>query len=191
MNGVLKKLLLSSLGLLVAALYAPGAKADNLDFSCGSGTCSGNVSTFLVGGVANYSATGANAIGVTANFEGDTFNFTFNTATGVVSLVEVGDASETGSFSGTITGFSASTGGGLTDVNVSAIWNSFPSDISASSGVTPFTFIASLSSTGQPISVDVPVTTSVAVPEPSALALLGAALLSLGLLLKFKAPVTA
>jgi len=175
------RLLLFGLGLLVALSFAPAAKADALDFSCGSGTCTG----IVVQSGSNFSS---NGIGLTANFEGDQFSLVFDTSNaGLPSSIQLmeGGAAD---FVGTITGFSSSTdsGTGLTQVNLSAVWFPLPSDVNGSAGVTPFSSVISLSisnNTLQALSVDVPIVT----PEPATPMLLSAGLLGLGFLLKRKA----
>jgi PEP-CTERM motif len=173
------KLLLIGLGFLVCTLFAQGAKADTLDFACGGGTaCTGTVTSN--GG--SFSTTG---IGLTANFESDPFSLVFDTATGSIQLVE----DSTDKLIGTIDSFSSSTGGGFTNVSLAANWTSLPGDVNGTSGVTPFTFVMSLSGTGQAVSVDVPVATST--PEPSSLLLLGMGLVGLVLYPKRKAATLA
>jgi hypothetical protein len=177
-DAVSKRLLLIGLGLLVATLFAPGAKADSLDFACGAGSCTGTV----VASGGNFSSTG---IGLASNFETDPFNLMFDTSTSSIQLVELTDPADV--FTGTITGFSSSSGSGFTNVDLSAYWTSLPADVNGIVGVTPFTFILSMANAGQAFSVDVPIST----PEPSALVLLGVGVVSLGLLLKFKDTVLA
>ena len=185
------KSLLVGLGLLVATLFAQGAKADSLDFSCGgAGGCTGTV----VASGGNYSSAGISNVtggftgGGTFEAPGDTFTLTFDTATGAITIAEVGDPND--KFVGTITGWSASPFGAYTQILASANWSTIPSDVNGNQGVTPTSFILDLTSGGQAVSVDVPITTS-SVPEPSALLLLAAGLVSLGLLLKVKGPVLA
>jgi hypothetical protein len=175
-NTVSKRPLLIGLGLLVAALFAQGAKADTIDFSCGSGSCTGTV----VANGGNFSTAG---IGLASSFESDPFSLVFNTATGVIQLVENG----TDAFSGTITGFSSLSGAGFSEVALAANWTTIPTDVGGSTGLTPFSFVISLSSTGQAYSVDIPIST----PEPSTLMLLGAGLVGLVLFVKFKGAVPA
>jgi hypothetical protein len=171
-----KRPLLVGLGLLVAALFAQGAKADTLDFSCGSGSCSGTV----VANGGNFSTAG---ILLASSFESDPFNLVFDTATSSIQLVE--DATD--AFSGTITGFSSSSSAGLTSVVLNTIWTTIPTDVSANTAVTPFGFVISSSDTGQAVSADIPIVT----PEPSILVLLAAGMVCLGLLLKSKKAVLA
>ena len=171
-----KRPLLVGLGLLVAALFAQGAKADTLDFSCGSGSCTGTV----VASGGNFSTAG---ILLTSSFESDPFTLVFDTATSSIQLVE----DVTDAFTGTITSFSSSSSAGLTSVVLNTIWTTIPSDVSASTAVTPFGFVISSSDTGQAVSVDIPIAT----PEPSILVLLAAGMVCLGLLLKSKKAVLA
>lgn len=172
-SGLCKRLFLIGVGLMVAMFFGQTAKADSLDFSCGAGSCAGTV----VASGGNFSSSG---IGLAANFESDLFNLVFNTSTGTITLTEATDPTDV--FTGTITSFSSSSGSGFTNVDLSANWTSLPSDVNGNFGVTPFTFILSVSNTGQAFSVDVPVST----PEPSALVLLGAGLASFAFLLKLK-----
>ena len=164
--------------LAVFALASSPAKADNIDFSCGSGTCSGTV--MASGG--NFSTTG---IGVTSGTtilgEGaDTFSLVFDTSTGSIQILENGVVD----FAGTITNFTSSSSGGLTNLQLNVNWTTIPGDVNGNTGTTPIccNSVISIQTNGGTLSawsVDVPITTTF-VPEPSSLLLLGAGLLLLG-----------
>jgi hypothetical protein len=170
-----KRTLVFSVVLLVAvfALASSPAKADNIDFSCGSLTCTGTV----VGSGANFSSTGIGGLtpGATIASEGaDTFTLIFNTSTGLIQIRENGVTD----FAGTITNFTSLSSGNLTQLNLSVNWTTIPGDVSGNAGTTPFSSVISITTNGSTYnawSVDVPITT--AVPEPSSFLLLGAGLL--------------
>ena len=180
-------MLLIGMCLLVALLFTQPATADTLDFSCGSGTCTGVV----VQNGSNYSSTG---IGLTSNFESDPFSLVFDTSmmgtSGSIQLFETENNVSFADFAGTITGFSATTSGNLTLLNLSANWFPLPTDVNGTAGQTPFSSVITVA-VGDPtlsaFSVDVPITT----PEPAAPVLFAAGLAGLGLLLKRKAAVPA
>jgi hypothetical protein len=157
------------------------AKADQiLDFACGGGgtACTGSVAS---GG--GYSTTG---IGVSANFEpADPFSLVFNTSSNTISIWEGG----TQEFVGTITNLAVTTGT-LTTLDLGVNWTQLPSDVNGSQGITPFPSgsVVDISFGGSALSVDIPI---VATPEPSALLLLAAGLVGLGLLVKFKGALVA
>lgn len=157
------------------------AKADQfLDFSCGSGTCSGAVSP----NGTNFSSTG---IGVTSNFEADPFSLVFDTSTRSIQLMESGVAD----FVGTITSFTSNSGGGLTQLNLAVNWATIPADVTGgNTGSTPFSDVISITGIGNAWSVDVPISIT-SVPEPSAFALLAAGLVGLALRMKFKGSLVA
>ena len=164
--------------LVIAALVGVAsspAKADQLvDFSCGSGSCTGTV----VPSGANFSSTG---IGVTpgttiSEVAGDTFSLIFDTSSGSIQVLENEGSGFVLDFGGTITNFTSSSLSGLTDLNLSVNWTTIPGDVSGTTGTTPFSSVISIVSNGSAYSVDVPISTTT-VPEPSSILLLGAGLL--------------
>lgn len=175
-------MLLIGLSLLVAMLFTQPALADTLDFSCGAGTCTGTV----VQNGSNFSSSG---IGLAGSFESDPFSLVFDTSqlgtSGSIELLETESNLTSVDFVGTITGFTSSTSGGLTLLNLSAVWFPLPSDVTGPSGYTPFSSVITLA-VGDPTlsaySVDVPIQT----PEPAVPVLSCAGLLGIGLLLKRK-----
>jgi PEP-CTERM motif len=168
----MKRTLVFSVLLTMAALASSPAKADNIDFACGgSNTCTGT----LVANGANFSSSG---IGLTSNIAGesaDTFSLIFDTSTSSIQIQENGVVD----FAGTITSFTPSSSGGLTQLNLVVNWTTIPGDVNGNTGTTPLSSVISITSSGSAFSVDIPILTST-VPEPSSLLLLGAGLLLLG-----------
>ena len=158
------------------------AKADTLDFACGGGNpCTGTV---VAGAGNNYSSTGIG--GVTSSFEADPFSLVFDTSNGTIQLMESGATD----FVGTISSFTPASSGGFTSLNLIVNWTTIPNDVGGNAGTTPLSSVISITSNGSAWSVDVPITTTT-VPEPSALMLLAAGLVGLGLLVKFKGALVA
>src|SRR5260370_26574191 len=171
----MKRTLVLSVLLILAvfALASSPAKADNIDFSCGSGTCTGTV----VASGTNFSTTG---IWVTPGStilgeSGDTFSLVFDTSSNSIKILENGVVD----FAGTITSFTPSSSGGLTQLNLVVNWTTIPGDVGGNIGTTPLSSVISITSSSSAFSVDVPILTST-VPEPSSILLLGAGLLLLG-----------
>ena len=177
------RMLLIGLGMLAITLFTQPILADTIDFSCGAGTCTGTV----VQTGTDYSSTG---IGLSSNLENDPFTLIFDTSQiGNLGSIQIQENGVT-DFVGTITSFTASSSGSLTDLNLAANWNVLPADANNPSGETPFSTVITLS-VGDPTldaySVDVPMIT----PEPAVPVLLTGSLLALGFLLKRKAAVLA
>lgn len=174
--------------LVGAAFCVVPAKADQLiDFSCGSGTCSGTVTAS--GG--NFSTTG---IGVTSNIASepgtDTFSLVFDTSNGTIHIDENSGSGLVADFVGTISQVTSSSCGPFTCIQLGVNWTTIPGDVSGSSGTTPFPAgsVVDITTNGNAFSVDIPVST---VPEPSAVILLAAGLMGLALHLKFKGALSA
>lgn len=176
-------------GILILAVFALAsspAKADNIDFGCSGGACSGTVVSFGTSPV-NYSTTGITGIGgispgiTIAGESGDTFSLVFDTSTNSIQILENGVVD----FAGTITSVSqVSPTPGVINLQLLVTWTTIPGDVSGNTGVTPTSSVISIqtsagSTSFSAFSVDVPIFTS-SVPEPSSLLLLGAGLLLLG-----------
>ncbi|OLC96466.1 MAG: hypothetical protein AUH86_09595 [Acidobacteria bacterium 13_1_40CM_4_58_4] len=160
----MKRTLVFSVFLIMAVLASSPAKADNIDFACGGSiTCTGTV-------VAN----GGNFRNISGE-SADTFSLIFDTSTGSIQIQENGVVD----FAGTITSFTPSSSGGLTQLNLVVNWTTIPGDVGGNIGTTPLSSVISITSSGSAFSVDVPILTST-VPEPSSLLLLGAGFLLLG-----------
>jgi hypothetical protein len=190
---VVSRLLLIVLGLLVATLFAPTAKADGiyLDFACSGVTACGQNQT---GGQGTVTASGGNfsTTGITVTEgsgfypAGSLFTLTFDTSTSMISII--GQGSLSGEvFNGMITNLQTLTGNSTTDINFTAIWPTIPADVQSlfnTTGGWDSGFTIFLSTSGTANSVDVTITPA---PEPAAPVLLSAGLLGLGLLLKRRA----
>jgi len=174
------------LGLLVATLFAQGAKADDvyLDFACsGVQNCNGTVSNS--GG--NYSTTGITVTEGSGFYpSSETFTLAFDSATNAITINGPGGED----FVGQMTGFTATPASTTVDLNFMAIWPTLPADVQAyfnsatgvDSGFTIF-----LMSSNNITSADVTITA----PEPGVPILLSSGMLALGFLLKRKAAVLA
>jgi hypothetical protein len=169
-------------GLLVAVLFAPSAKADAIDFSCGSGGCGAGTVTISGG---NFSGSGITVVPssspATYAFDGDTFDLAFNTTTGNVALIGTGAASGE-DFTGTINSFVNIPAGSEDTLILNATWAPLPAGAAAflgsSTGGDQGT-VGFVISGGAANSVDVSIFPA---PEPGLLGLLCSGLVGVGLI---------
>jgi hypothetical protein len=182
-NAIAKRILLVAASVLLLPFMAQTAHADNVvDFSCGGlNSCTG---TLTISG-STYSATGAGIGGLVEGpagspDAGDTFNLTFDTSAGTISLTDGTDT-----LSGSIV--SSATLPDILSLNVD--WTSLPTAFQTYLGATSGSGAGSViyintSGSDAAESADFDVTPT---PEPSSSLLLGVGLLALCGLIRRKA----
>lgn len=180
------RLLLLGFAVMVAALSAQTARADDvyLDFACsGVSSCNGNIVS-LPGG--NFSTTGITVTEGSGFYApGSQFTMAFDTSAMTISLTGLGALSGE-VFTGVITSFQPIVANSTVDINFLADWPVIPTDVQTYFNTTSgydSGFAIFLSSSNAANSVDVTITPA---PEPAAPLLLSAALIGLGLLVKRK-----
>jgi len=179
------RLLLTGIAVLVAALSAQTARADDiyLDFACSGAPCNGTIVQAPDGG---YSTTGITVTEGSGFYApGSLFTLAFDSDSGAISIVGQGALSGE-VFDGTITKFTPGSGNATITLSFLADWPVIPTDVQSyfntptgyDSGFAIF-----LSSTDSVTSADITITPA---PEPAAPILLTAGLLGLGFVMKRK-----
>jgi hypothetical protein len=169
--------------MLCLGIFVATARADNLDFQCGTGGsfCAGTV-TFS-GTVTSASATSiTNVVEAFNHFPGKTFTLAFNTGLGTMSL----NSGSGDTLSGTFSSFGSFCGSVECSITVSVFWDTLSASVAAALGAPQGIDLAHIGwnrDTGAVTSVDISITP---IPEPSSLALFGTGLIGIAGLIRRK-----
>lgn len=174
--------------MLCLGIFVATARADNLDFQCGTGGsfCAGTV-TFSATGTGSGAVTSASTPSITnvveafLHFPGNTFTLAFNTTAGTMSLTHMSDT-----LSGTFSGFGSFCSSLQCAITASVFWDSLSPSVQAALGAPQGIDVATIGwdrATGAVTSVDISITP---IPEPSSLALFGTGLIGIAGLIRRK-----